>query len=149
MSLPAIQEHLLLGMEGELQASEPRLAAMFAIFTRLTRDEELPRLEQLAAQPRRLWEWLNALRHRWSARVGRLTASARFRTGTRALLLLVPLTLMVLMFVSISVGSPSPRTACRYQTRLATPTSHGKTCVTAAKSRDSFIWRWPGRAKAI
>jgi hypothetical protein len=51
LSLPAAQEHLLLGMEGELQASEPRLAAMFAIFTRLTRDEELPRLEQLAAQP--------------------------------------------------------------------------------------------------
>jgi hypothetical protein len=146
LSLPAAQEHLLLGMEGELQASEPRLAAMFAIFTRLTRDEELPRLEQLAAQPRRLWGWLNATRRRWSARIGRLTASATFKTGARTILLLVPLTLMVLMFVSISVGSPSPRTTCRYHARLAT--SHAKACVTAVKARDTFIWRWPGRAQA-
>ena len=98
MSLPAAQEHLLLGMEGELQASEPRLAAMFAIFTRLTRDEERTRLEQLAARPRRLWGWLNASRSRWSARIGRLTASATFKTAARTMLLLVPLTLMVLMF---------------------------------------------------
>jgi hypothetical protein len=148
MSLPATQEHLLLGLEGELQASEPRLAAMFAIFTRLARDEELPRLEQLTAEPRRLWEWLNAARRRWSARVGRLTATTKVKTGARALLLLVPLTLMVLMFASISVGSPSSRVTCRYQARLATPASHAKTCVTAAKPRDSYIWRWPGRATA-
>jgi hypothetical protein len=39
MSLPAGQERTLHDIEGALQASEPHLASMFAIFTRLNRDE--------------------------------------------------------------------------------------------------------------
>jgi hypothetical protein len=39
MSLPAGQERALHDIEGALQASEPHLASMFAIFTRLNRDE--------------------------------------------------------------------------------------------------------------
>jgi hypothetical protein len=39
MSLPAGQERTLHDIEGALQASEPQLAFMFAIFTRLNRDE--------------------------------------------------------------------------------------------------------------
>ena len=51
MSLPARQERILSGIENALRAGEPRMASRFAIFTRLTRDEELPRTEQLMPQP--------------------------------------------------------------------------------------------------
>ena len=50
MSLPACQERILSGIENALRACEPRLAARFAIFTRLTRDEEIPHTEQLVPQ---------------------------------------------------------------------------------------------------
>jgi hypothetical protein len=39
MSLPACQERALSSIEGALKASEPHLASMFAIFTRLNQDE--------------------------------------------------------------------------------------------------------------
>jgi hypothetical protein len=57
MSLPACQERILSGIENELRKGAPRLASRFAIFTRLTGDEELPRTEQLV--PRR---WLDRSR---------------------------------------------------------------------------------------
>ena len=50
MTLPARQRRVLDGIEGALQASEPRMASMFAIFTRLAENdrsalpERLPRL---------------------------------------------------------------------------------------------------------
>jgi hypothetical protein len=50
MSLPACQERILSGIENALRACEPRLASRFAIFTRLTRDEEIPHTEQLVPQ---------------------------------------------------------------------------------------------------
>jgi hypothetical protein len=37
MSLPARERWALGAIEGALEASEPRMTAMFAIFTRLTR----------------------------------------------------------------------------------------------------------------
>jgi hypothetical protein len=57
MSLPACQERILSGIEDALRKGEPRLASRFAIFTRLTRDEELPRTEQLVPRP-----WLSRSR---------------------------------------------------------------------------------------
>ena len=51
MSLPACQERILSGIEDTLRKGEPRLASRFAIFSRLTRGEELPRTEQLMPQP--------------------------------------------------------------------------------------------------
>lgn len=39
MSLPARQQRALAGIEAALQASEPRLASMFVVFTELTKDE--------------------------------------------------------------------------------------------------------------
>jgi len=54
MGLPAVQQRVLDRMEGTLKASEPHLAAMFAIFTRLSAGEPVGR-ESLAARRRR---WL-------------------------------------------------------------------------------------------
>jgi len=42
-------------MESALQVYEPRLASMFAIFTRLTRGEAVPRAESLPAGARLGW----------------------------------------------------------------------------------------------
>jgi len=54
MGLPAVQQRVLDRMEGTLKASEPHLAAMFAIFARLTAGEAVIR-ESLAARRRRWW----------------------------------------------------------------------------------------------
>jgi len=54
MGLPAVQQRVLDRMEGALKASEPHLAAMFAIFTRLSAGEPVGR-ESLAARRRRWW----------------------------------------------------------------------------------------------
>ena len=48
MSLPVCQQRALNAMENVLQASEPRLAAMFAMFTGLAEGEEPVRAEHLS-----------------------------------------------------------------------------------------------------
>jgi hypothetical protein len=47
MGLPARQLRVLDRIETTLRVSDPRLAALFAIFARLTCDEEMPKIEQL------------------------------------------------------------------------------------------------------
>jgi hypothetical protein len=47
MALPACQQRVLDGIAGTLQARDPRLAALFSIFTRLNRQEPMPRAEEL------------------------------------------------------------------------------------------------------
>jgi hypothetical protein len=47
MGLPARQRRVLERIESTLRGSDPRLAALYAIFAKLTRDEEMPRIEQL------------------------------------------------------------------------------------------------------
>ena len=61
VSLPACQQRALDGIESALQVREPRLASMFAIFTRLARDEAVPRTESLRAETRLPWNWLGGL----------------------------------------------------------------------------------------
>jgi hypothetical protein len=61
VSLPAGQQRALDGIESALQAREPRLASMFAIFTRLAGDEAVPRTESLGAETRGVWSWLGGL----------------------------------------------------------------------------------------
>jgi hypothetical protein len=53
MSLPASQQRALDRIEKKLQAGDPRLRSLFAIFTRLTWHEALLRFEQVKS---RLWQ---------------------------------------------------------------------------------------------
>jgi hypothetical protein len=53
VSLPAGQQQVLDRIETDLEGGEPRLRSMFAIFTRLTRDDGAPRTEALHAEGRR------------------------------------------------------------------------------------------------
>jgi hypothetical protein len=57
VSLPVSQQRVLQGIESALEGGEPRLRSMFAIFTRLTRDDGAPRTELLPprASVRRAW----------------------------------------------------------------------------------------------
>ena len=57
MSLPTRELRALNEIEGELRGCAPRLASMFAIFTRLTIDDGLPRTESLeqVGFARRIW----------------------------------------------------------------------------------------------
>jgi hypothetical protein len=50
MGLPASQRRILERIENALRGSDPRLAALFSIFTRLNCDEEMPRIEQVRAK---------------------------------------------------------------------------------------------------
>lgn len=66
MSLPASQQRILDGIADALRISEPRLASMFAMFTRLTKNEAAPWREQLPR--RRLRDVLTAIKIRCSGR---------------------------------------------------------------------------------
>ena len=59
MTLPAAQQRVLDRMEGALQASEPQLTSMFAIFTRLNSEEPVGAEPLARPRPRRL-RWLRA-----------------------------------------------------------------------------------------
>jgi Protein of unknown function (DUF3040) len=72
MGLPARQRRRLENIEHKLRSSDPRLAAMFSIFVRLTRDEDMPRIEELrhraAVLALRTRLWLSAVASRLSLR---------------------------------------------------------------------------------
>ena len=55
--MPVSQQRVLEGIESALEGGEPRLRSMFAIFTRLNRDEGVPCIEALRTETllRRVW----------------------------------------------------------------------------------------------
>jgi hypothetical protein len=91
VGLPARQEKVLESIESELQASDPKLAALYATFARLAADEELPRIEEL----RHRMGYLLARSLRFAAA---LFATLRFRRarGARSAVLAFPLALAVI-----------------------------------------------------
>src|SRR5262244_640339 len=79
MGLPVSQRKSLDRIETALRASDPRLAALFTIFSRLNHDEEMPRMEQLKAGLAWLRLWLRtrpALARRWLRASWRRTRSS-------------------------------------------------------------------------
>jgi hypothetical protein len=89
VSLPAGQQQVLDRIESDLEAGEPRLRSMFAIFTRLTRDEVVPRTESL--RPKGL------LRRAWQGYVC---------SGPLRAVIYVPLVLgLVALFVFLAINS--------------------------------------------
>lgn len=97
MSLPARQERILGRMAHSLHASEPHLTSMFAIFSKLTRDEDMPRLEALDARSLPFWGWRQRLtRPRREGRAASGAGSA-YASGARLrAILLVPIMLAAL-----------------------------------------------------
>ena len=50
MSLPVAQERALTSIEQSLRSRDPKLNSLFSIFTRLTRQEAMPTIEQIRQQ---------------------------------------------------------------------------------------------------
>jgi hypothetical protein len=91
VSLPASQQQVLDTIESELEGGEPRLRSMFAIFTRLTRDDGEPRTESLRPGDHRF---------PWASPDGRLTGTVRAIMAIALFLGLI--TFVVFMAVSSS-----------------------------------------------
>ena len=123
MGLPVSQRRILERIEGALRGSDPRLAALFSIFSRLNRDEEMPRAEQVRARVAilmaRVGHRLASMR-RWFGAPGR----ARLRTA-----LFFPIALaIVASAVLVGAGFPSSN-------RCATPQRTTRTVPTSARAR--------------
>ena len=90
MSLPARQQRVLDGIAETLRLTEPRLTAMFAIFTRLTKNEPPPGREQLGDPG--LLAWLMPRARRlpgWRSERGRLPARCLVIFGQMAIAFVV------------------------------------------------------------
>jgi hypothetical protein len=108
MSLPVGQQRVLDDIEGALQAGEPRLASMYAIFTRLTKNEMRPRREELPASRIRLG-WLRCLSVR---RVIRAITPRSWGPVPRALALAQIITVLAAVGVLIGMTVHTVRGAC-------------------------------------
>jgi hypothetical protein len=97
VNLPAGQQQVLDRIESDLEGCEPRLRSMFAIFTRLTRDEGAPRTESLRSQSRhRRWTWPHPE-----------------PTGTLQMVITVPLVLGLVALIVLLAISGSTAHGCR------------------------------------
>jgi hypothetical protein len=110
VSLPTGQQRVLERIETDLEGCEPRLRSMFAIFTRLTRDDGAPRTEALLPRRRR---------------------AIQPRTVMTIALLLGLVTLSVLMAVSSSArhscqAAPGVHGAAQTATCQSAPVSPGR-----------------------
>ena len=107
MSLPARQQRVLDRIEGSLHACEPRLRSMFAVFTTLTGDEDMPRLEELHSWSLSLRGWRRRLprlrRGRRSAGRGWAVGAQPF--GLRAVLLVTVMLLALAPAVLLGLGT--------------------------------------------
>ncbi len=110
MSLPVSQQRVLHEIESALEGGEPRLRSMFAIFTRLTRDDGAPRTESLLSKASVRRAWL---------------------TGRRRAIIAIPVVLglaALLIFLAVSGSTAQP---CRSGTApwgtscQSVPESHG------------------------
>jgi hypothetical protein len=102
MGLPARQLRVLERIEGTLRGSDPRLASLYAIFSRLTRDEEMPRVEQVRHGVTRLL-----------ARVGHISTAVHARTRIRLVprqpaLLFFPLVLALAVASVVLIARSGP-----------------------------------------
>ena len=95
MSLSAAQQRVLEGIADGLRRTEPKLAAMYAMFTRLCGNEEPPNRERLARRSRPLVAALVTLRP------GRRT---RFRHRKRRFILIASQLTAAIALVSVLVG---------------------------------------------
>jgi DUF3040 family protein len=126
MGLPARQRRMLDRIENALLGSDPRLAALFSIFYRLNRDEEMPRAEQVRARVAIILTWFGrrlATFGRWFGAPTR----ARLRTA-----LFFPIALaIVASAVLVGAGFPSSNRCATPQrtTRVDQSSTRARICT--------------------
>ena len=126
MSLPASQQRVLDHIEDTLKRREPRLASMFAIFTRLTSNEALPRRESLAVAP-----WWSA--RRW-AMPGRHGHSPVAQMRAAVLLTLAAVLVVAAVFVGMN-QSPAGCGGPVIARGPLTPATHLQSCPAAPQAK--------------
>jgi hypothetical protein len=102
MGLPAFQQRNLDGIADSLRASEPRLAAKFAIFTRLCTNEAPPWREQLPARSRWI-AWTDMLLRR--RRAGARSSGLSWRRVLAVSQLAIAFTLLAVLAGTVSHGT--------------------------------------------
>ena len=139
MSLTARQCRALDSIERQLGAREPRLASMFAMFTRLTKDELLPTIEAIEVGPRH-----------WRAELtARLRSGRRRRHPSGLVPRVVNVTLVPFIILSWLVtalvmgGHGSPANRCN---RVASYHSLGVAAVAAANVAGANCGSWPSQS---
>jgi hypothetical protein len=151
VGLPARQRRVLDRIEDSLEGTDPRLATMFAIFGRLTRDEEMPRIEELrhrlAIMFLRIRLWMASrgrVRGRWPARVrgrvhapagGRVHVPARRRRPVAALLFPIALVMATATIVLVAKFGGTPRCSAAATAATAKPFPRGRLNPKAQKSQ--------------
>ncbi len=127
MSLPARQRRRLSGIQGALDRSDPRLASLFATFTQLTCEEEMPHIERLRVR---------ADRFTARGRHARMAVLSRLR-----IILITPVALAATAGALLIGGWSSIPGACK----AAPATAHSSHGRTPARSRlalcQSTSWR--------
>jgi hypothetical protein len=84
-------------MARSVHASEPHLTSLFALFTKLARDEDMPRLEALDVWSLPFWGWPQRLTRPRRERRAASGTGAAYAPGARLrAILLVPITLAAL-----------------------------------------------------
>jgi hypothetical protein len=126
MGLPASQRRILERIDDALRGSDPRLAALFAIFTRLTRDEEMPRIEQVRARAEMFTAWF---RYRIGA-FGRWFSAPRRARLRAALFFPVALAIVASAVVLVDTFPGTSRCAAAPRTPgTAHPSARSKVCT--------------------
>jgi hypothetical protein len=130
MSLPACQERVLRGIESALRKGEPRLASIFATFTRLTRDEELPRTEQLVQRPWP-WRWLDraGVRSRRRRRGGGTAVWASGRPATRLRAMILVPVLLIMTASGLAFASTPGANTCAAAAHRVVVAARWMTCA--------------------
>jgi hypothetical protein len=121
LSLPAAQERALDSIAEALRSSEPRLASMFAIFTRLTQNETRPRWEQLLPANPAWLLWLTTLMRR--------LPGGQTKRGRRRWLQMVVLTQVAIavgLVLALTGISPHGSPACSAQQPRSTLAVSGR-----------------------
>jgi hypothetical protein len=139
MGLPVSQRKSLDRIESSLRESDPQLAGLFTIFSRLHRDEDMPRLEQLKAGLAWLHLWLRlrpAAARRW-------LRSAPPRARLRAALFF-PAALAI-MACSFWLGGLSSTTRCTSVPRSAAITQ----LIAAGKAKTKAFTRPRGKTRIV
>ena len=135
MGLPVGQRRSLDEIENSLRASDPRLASLFTIFTRLNHDEEMPVIEQLMASAVGLWAMLAAVGRRLIA-----SPRARFRTAV-----FFPMALAAMVCTMLIGAGSSGAVRCISSSRAAgTSQLHTRARTKAAANAGGCRpLRWP------
>jgi hypothetical protein len=114
VSLPACQQQVLDRIERNLEDGEPKLRSMFAIFTRLTRDDGTPKTESL---------------HDEGSRFRRIR-----QIVTRHAVVAIPVILCLVALFAFAVVNSPPAHVCRPAPSTSASAVHTKGCQAASES---------------